>query len=70
HYALPVITPSFGNPPLFFPRARVSLSAVAQYLPASSLDALSGACKAQYRTCNSLVPGLKLDLFPHQKKVT
>ncbi|CAM9637256.1 unnamed protein product [Hapterophycus canaliculatus] len=42
--------------------------AVAQYLPPASLDALSASCKGQHHTCSGLVPGLKLDLFPHQKK--
>ncbi|CAM9654655.1 unnamed protein product, partial [Ectocarpus sp. 13 AM-2016] len=41
---------------------------VAQYLPAASLDALSVSCKGQHHTCSALVPGLTLDLFPHQKK--
>eukprot|EP00903_Cladosiphon_okamuranus_P012127 g11378.t1 len=41
---------------------------VAHYLPAASLDALSTSCKGQHRTCSALVPGLRLDLFPHQKE--
>ncbi|CAM9223719.1 unnamed protein product, partial [Discosporangium mesarthrocarpum] len=41
---------------------------VAQYLSASSLDALKGTCHDQHRTCSALVPGLRLDLFPHQTK--
>ncbi|CAN0031506.1 unnamed protein product, partial [Ectocarpus sp. 4 AP-2014] len=41
---------------------------VAQYLPAASLDALSVSCKGQHHTCSALVPGLTVDLFPHQKK--
>lgn len=45
------------------------LIAVAHYLPAASLDALSASCKGQHRTCSALVPGLKLSLFPHQTEV-
>ncbi|CAM9340203.1 unnamed protein product, partial [Sphacelaria rigidula] len=37
-----------------------------RYLPANSLEALTVTCRAQYHTCSVLVPGLALDLFPHQ----
>lgn len=66
----PTQQPTLHKSHLFPPTSDHDLIAVAHYLPAASLDALSASCKGQHRTCSALVPGLKLDLFPHQQQAS